>query len=398
MQIFGISLDFILFGLTLLGIASFHKYTLPIAFAGLFAILAYKLGISGFSTGPGLPGLATHLAHEWVLLADLLGLLTGFAILAEHFEKSHVPEKLPAHLPAGWKGGFALLVMVFIMSGFLDNIAGALIGGTMAYKLFHGKVHLGYLAAIVAASNAGGAGSVIGDTTTTMMWASGISPLLVIDAYIAATVALLVVGIVGAKQQHAYFPLPQYVPQDIVVDKARLMIVGLMLTFTVTTNIVVNLNFPHLSDQIPFLGLALWSAILITSRVRRHSWEILPGTLKNTAFLLSLVLAASMMPVDQLPSPTWQTALGMGFVSAVFDNIPLTALALKQGGYDWGILAYAVGFGGSMVWFGSSAGIALSGKFQEIKSVYRWVTQGWHVVLAYPAGFFVMLAILGWNA
>jgi hypothetical protein len=33
----------------------------------------------------------------------------------------------------------------------------------------------------------------------------------------------------------------------------------------------------------------------------------------------------------------------MGFVSAVFDNIPLTALALKQGGYDWGMLAYAVG-------------------------------------------------------
>ena len=31
------------------------------------------------------------------------------------------------------------------------------------------------------------------------------------------------------------------------------------------------------------------------------------------------------------------------------------ALALKQGGYDWGVLAYAVGFGGSMIWFGSSS-------------------------------------------
>jgi hypothetical protein len=51
----------------------------------------------------------------------------------------------------------------------------------------------------------------------------------------------------------------------------------------------------------------------------------------------------------------WQTALGLGFVSAVFDNIPLTALALKHGGYDWGFLAYAVGFAGSMIWFGSSA-------------------------------------------
>ena len=50
-------------------------------------------------------------------------------------------------------------------------------------------------------------------------------------------------------------------------------------------------------------------------------------------------------------------------MSAVFDNIPLTALALKQGGYDWGFLAYAVGFGGSMIWFGSSAGVALSNMY-----------------------------------
>ena len=88
-------------------------------------------------------------------------------------------------------------------------------------------------------------------------------------------------------------------------------------------------------------------------------------------FLLSLVLCASMMPVEKLPAASWQTALGLGFVSAVFDNIPLTALALKQGGYDWGLLAYAVGFGGSMIWFGSSAGVALSNMYPEARSVGR---------------------------
>ena len=64
-----------------------------------------------------------------------------------------------------------------------------------------------------------------------------------------------------------------------------------------------------------------------------------------------------------LPAASWHAALGIGFVSAVFDNIPLTALALHQGGYDWGFLAYAVGFGGSMIWFGSSAGVALASMF-----------------------------------
>src|SRR5436305_13298605 len=102
------------------------------------------------------------------------------------------------------------------------------------------------------------------------------------------------------------------------------------------------------------------------------------------------------MPVEKLPAASWQTALGLGFVSAVFDNIPLTALALKQGGYDWGFLAYAVGFGGSMSWFGSSAGVALSNMYPEGKDAIAWVRGGWHVAVAYTVGFFVMLAGLGW--
>ena len=47
-----------------------------------------------------------------------------------------------------------LLVIVAVISSFLDNIAAALIGGVMAREVFKGKVHIGYLAAIVAASNA----------------------------------------------------------------------------------------------------------------------------------------------------------------------------------------------------------------------------------------------------
>jgi Na+/H+ antiporter NhaD/arsenite permease-like protein len=104
-----------------------------------------------------------------------------------------------------------------------------------------------------------------------------------------------------------------------------------------------------------------------------------------------------MMPVDQLPPASANTAFGLGFVSAVFDNIPLTKLALEQGGYDWGALAYAVGFGGSMIWFGSSAGVAVSNLFPEAKSVGVWLREGWYVVVGYIAGFFMLMALLGWN-
>jgi Na+/H+ antiporter NhaD/arsenite permease-like protein len=101
--------------------------------------------------------------------------------------------------------------------------------------------------------------------------------------------------------------------------------------------------------------------------------------------------------VHTLPPASWETTFSLGFISAVFDNIPLTALALNQGGYDWGLLAYAVGFGGSMVWFGSSAGVAVSNLFPEAKSVMAWLRAAWWLPAAYLIGFFVMLGTLGWR-
>jgi hypothetical protein len=181
------------------------------------------------------------------------------------------------------------------------------------------------------------------------------------------------------------------------VDWARVGIVALILVAAIGANVAMNLKAPWLADKVPVIGLAVWTAILVSIPLRKPDWSLIPGATKGTIFLLALVTCAAMMPVEHLPKQSWQTALGLGFVSAVFDNIPLTALALKQDGYDWGMLAYAVGFGGSMIWFGSSAGVALSNMYPEAKSVGRWLANGWHVAVAYIAGFMVMLAVTGWH-
>jgi hypothetical protein len=175
------------------------------------------------------------------------------------------------------------------------------------------------------------------------------------------------------------------------------LIVALILVAAILANVIANLKFPALLDALPVIGLAVWAVILLAAPLRRPDWEVMPETFKGTIFLLSLVICASMMPVEKLPAASWPTALGLGFLSAVFDNIPLTALALKQGGYDWGYLAYAVGFGGSMIWFGSSAGVALANQYPEAKSAGLWLRHGWHVAVAYVVGFFFMLAVLGWH-
>src|SRR5262249_39329658 len=172
---------------------------------------------------------------------------------------------------------------------------------------------------------------------------------------------------------------------------------ALILLTAILVNVIANVWYPELLDEWPLIGMGAWGAILAATPLPAPDWGVLPDTFKGTIFLLALVTCASIMPVQKLPPAATQTALGLGCVSAVFDNIPLTALALKQGGYDWGYLAYAVGFGGSMIWFGSSAGVALANMYPDAKSAGRWLLGGWHVTVAYVAGFFVMLAVLGWD-
>jgi Na+/H+ antiporter NhaD/arsenite permease-like protein len=393
----GVPVDFFLFALTLLGVALFHHHTLQVALIGLAIIVLYKLGFTGFETGPGFAGFIRHMEHEWVILTNLLCLLVGFALLSNHFEQSHLPQVLPRFLPDDWKGCFALLALVFVLSGCLDNIAAALIGGTVAAKVFRGKVHIGYLAAIVAASNAGGAGSVVGDTTTTMMWLGGVSPLKVLDAYIAAVVALVVFGVPASLQQQRHAPIMKHQARHVTVDWPRVTIVALILVAAIVANVAVNLRFMDLIGNFPAIGVAIWAVILACAPWRRPQWKLVPAAFNASIFLLALVTCASLMPVEKLPAASWQSSLALGFISSVFDNIPLTALALKQGGYDWGLLAYAVGFGGSMIWFGSSAGVALAAVYPEARSIGLWLRHGWHVAIAYVVGFLLMLALTGWH-
>jgi Na+/H+ antiporter NhaD/arsenite permease-like protein len=391
-----VRVEFIIFGLILLCVALFHHQTFWVAVTGLTVLLAFKLifdpgfhpGEHFFGTTPfGEQIMDKELRQgEWGIILNLLGLLLGFAVLSKIFEESHVPDILPRYLPDDWKGPFLLLVFVFILSSFLDNIAAALIGGTIALVVFKNKVHIGYIAAIVAASNAGGSGCVVGDTTTTMMWIDGVSALNVLHAYVASGMALLFFAWFAAHQQDKYNRIQKDTPITIKIDWRRLIAVALILAGAIISNILYDM---------PALGV--WIALIICMLIIKVPWKEVPGAIKGTIFLLCLVTCASMMPVEELPNASWVTALALGFLSAVFDNIPLTKLCLDQGHYDWGMLAYTVGFGGSMIWFGSSAGVAITNKFPEGRNVVLWVKKGWHVAAAYVIGFFMLYLLLGWE-
>jgi Na+/H+ antiporter NhaD/arsenite permease-like protein len=371
--------EYVIFAVLLLGIAIFHQRTFEVAAVGTAVLLAYKM------LWPGID-LVQHLAHEWRLLVNLLGLLLGFALLAKHFEESQLPSWLPGRLPSGWRGGFLLLSIVAFISMFLDNIAGAMIGAVMAKRMYQGNVCLSFIVALVAASNAGGAGSVIGDTTTTMMWIAGVPAMVLLKAFIGAAVAILFSGIIASRKQDKYQAIVTSAGHTAEIDIARLCIVGLIVLGTIAANVAW--DFP---------AIGLWGGLLIGACIRPTPWSELRHALKGSFFLVLLVVSASLMPVEALPTPTWQTALGLGFLSAVFDNIPLTALAIFQGGYDWAVLAYTVGYGGSLIWFGSSAGVAIANMFPQAKRTVGWLKEGWHVAVGYVLGFFTMLLLGGWR-
>ena len=388
--LFGIPIAFLLFGATLVGVLFLHRRSLEVSLVGFVVIAVLRVAFSPFD-------IVRHLDHEWSKLANLLGLLVGFSLLADHFERSQLAMLLPRVLPRGAVGCFTLLLLVWLLSGLLDNIAAAMIGASAAVALFKGRVHLGYLAAIVAAANAGGAGSVLGDTTTTMLWLDGVRPLAILPAYLGAGSALVVFGLFGSVQQNRHAPVVAKEETAVRIDAARLGIVAAALGLMIAANVVVRDVARAWEGSVPVLALVLWSVLLAGAAVRSPNWRLVPGALRSSLFLLVLILSASLMPADALPKPSWRVTLALGFVSSFFDNIPLTRLALDQGSQDWALLAYSVGFGGSMLWFGSSAGVAIAGLFPEAKSATKWMRAAWHVPVAFLLGFFALYWLRGWH-
>jgi hypothetical protein len=196
--------------------------------------------------------------------------------------------------------------------------------------------------------------------------------------------------------QHRFQPIVSRNVAERPIRWRRVWIVAAILAAAVLANVLANLH-GNGEETAPWLGMALWAAIIVTSLIAHPDWSVMRPASKGAIFLVALVLAASLMPVHNLAEPSGRSTFVLGLLSSVFDNIPLTVLALRQGGYDWALLSFAVGFGGSMLWFGSSAGVALTNEFPEGRSIGAWLKQAWFVPISYALGFAVMLTVLGWN-
>ncbi|WP_242645126.1 citrate transporter [Candidatus Ichthyocystis hellenicum] len=322
---------------------------------------------------------------------DLFFILTTFSFISEHFERSRLTNVIKHIIPNSPSGYFVLLFITFVLSIFLDNIIAALIGGTIAKGII-GDICVPFVAALVAAANAGGAGSVLGDTTTTMIWLSGVPGATLLYAFYGSFIALLLFGIPASWYQYRRIEPKKQEPADkksTNIDWTRLFFVVFLLCILLAANTIKN-NYSNIDfiNNYPVVGIAMIFSCFLTSLWRKVSKTTLEKNMSGHFLLLGLIINANLLDISSLPKPSTISTFMLGITSAFLDNIPLTAMAIEQKGYNWPLLAFSVGFGGSLMWFGSSAGVVLTQHLKKGRVIKDWIS--FPLILSFVAGFYAI--------
>lgn len=288
-----------------------------------------------------------------------------------------------------WLIGF----VTFFLSAILDNLTTTIVMVSLIQRLIAKRDdRLLFASLIVVAANAGGAWTVIGDVTTTMLWIGGqISPLKIMSAVFLPSLLNLLVPLAfisfSLKGKTIAPPPKEDGLQGVDPFERNVMFyLGLGVLIAVPA-------FKTVTHLPPFMGVLLGLGIvwLVGEIVHRKKDEHVRGplTLANAltridmgsiVFFLGILLAVACLEHAGLLSMVakWlDTAIGrqdiivivLGLLSAVIDNVPLVAATM--GMYDlahyppdsfiWEFIAYCAGTGGSILIIGSAAGVAAMG-------------------------------------
>ena len=329
-------------------------------------------------------GLAlTESAGEiFELVIFLLSAMTLVEILTHYGLFDFIYAKL-LKLKLGDKAQFFIITfLAFISSAFLDNLTTTIVFLQISSRFFSGKNLLKAASAIVIAANAGGAFSPIGDVTTTMMWLANkfTTPEIITQAFIPSFTVFLVSTLLIGKSIAA--DTKDVAENEVRLGKVEWLIISLcLLSFLLP----LLMTFVHLP---PYFGLLLglgsiWLVVDLV-RLRRPNNTNLSISIEkffqktdiaSLYFFVGILLAVSSLRhlgvldiishqvFTETPSTTRiiQGNITIGGLSAIFDNIPLTAVALDivktTDPSLWTLLALTVGVGGSLLLIGSAPGI-----------------------------------------
>ena len=303
-------------------------------------------------------------------------------------------------------------VLAFFISPVADNLTTALILSTVLLTI--DKNNTNFLVAgainIVVAANAGGAWSPFGDITTLMAWAAGKAPFIDFFALFPASVigwlvtAFLLVRIVPAGSPH-FDPAAE---PKVSIKKGGKVVIGLG-AFTIFSAVMMHQLF-HLPAMwgmmFGFSLLSIYTYIYKKTNKNEepmHVFHYMSKIENNTLLFFFGILAAVgalhfvgfLNYAVSLYDKFGATAvnIGVGFLSAIVDNVPVMSAVLKANpmmGADvgenlsqWLLVTLTAGIGGSMISFGSAAGVGVMGKLKGIYTFGAHMKYAWTVVAGY---------------
>ena len=309
-----------------------------------------------------------------------------------------------------WVTGF----IAFFLSPIADNLTTALILSTVLITIE--KENKAFLVPgainIVVAANAGGAWSPFGDITTLMAWTAGKGTFVdFLFLFPASILGYLVTAVLLAK-----FVPDEKPPFDASTEKEPQVAPGANVVIGLGVLTIASAVLSHQLLHLPAMwgmmfGLALlkmYSFYLKKKHQTQEHLDVFHSMSKienNTLLFFFGILAAvgalyfigwlALAVVVYDPSvlgPTWSN-IGVGFLSAIVDNVPVMSAVLKaspeMGLEQWMLVTLTAGVGGSMIAFGSAAGVGVMGKLPGIYTFGSHMKYAWTIVI----GYFVSVAV-----
>lgn len=392
-------------------IAAEEKYHInkakPALFVGtlMFMIIGAFYAFYGLNMKP----FETEIAHLILEIAEIFFFLyvamTFIEALIERGVFNALKDKLIAkgysYKELFWVTG----VLAFFISPVADNLTTALILSTVLITI--NKTNKAFLVPgainIVVAANAGGAWSPFGDITTLMAWTAHKGDFIdFLYLFPSALTGWLVTG----------YLLSRYVPEghpttedeekadSIEILKGGRVIIALGV-FTIAIA-VVSKQVMHLP---PMWGMLFGLSVLklyvyFLQKKHKEDMNIYHSIAKveNDTLLFFFGILAAVgalhfagflgyaVKLYDMFDPTYVN-IGVGFLSAIVDNVPVMSAVLKASPDlhldQWLLVTLTAGIGGSLISFGSAAGVGVMGKLKGIYTFSAHMKLSWTILVGY---------------
>ena len=344
------------------------------------------------------------IASLWLFL---FAAMTFVAYLNQHgMVEKLVYRLLPANMAQKALLPF-VAVFAFVLSSFCDNITTTLVTVALIQSLqldSRSNIKLAVLA--VFSINSGGAALITGDVTTLMIFTAG-------KVGISDLFAIIVPGLIGCLAL-ALMLMPGFegrlqMDRNLSRPSAFDVAVAVIFLGTILLTLAINL-FIHVPPLLVFMfGLSL---VFLLARFMRYDDAELPIIdyirkieFDTLLFFLGILLIVGMLQeIGALNTitnlyhqfaPTIANFL-IGALSAMIDNVPLTAAVLKSDLdmplTDWLGFTYAVGVGGSLLAIGSAAGVLMMSKIEGLGFI-SYLRYTPHLTIAFSLGYVLVLVL-----